>query len=64
LNAANDHTELGTESLNDESIPNSEGNGLLLDASKEGQAGETVSVQTREVLIPLFDFGLYPTYCW
>jgi hypothetical protein len=41
LNAANDHTELGTESLNDESIPNSEGNGLLLDASKEGQAGET-----------------------
>ncbi|KAH9548032.1 hypothetical protein CY35_11G067500 [Sphagnum magellanicum] len=41
LNAANDHTELGTESLNDESIPNSKGNGLLLDASKEGQAGET-----------------------
>ncbi len=56
--------ELGTESLNDESIPKSEGNGLLLDASKEGQRAETVSNQTREVLIPLFNFSLYPAYCW
>jgi hypothetical protein len=64
LNAVNDHKELGTESLNDESIPRSEGNGLLLDASKEGQGAETVSNQTREVLIPLFNFSLYPAYCW
>ncbi|CAM6025001.1 unnamed protein product [Sphagnum balticum] len=41
LHAVNDHKELGTESLNDESIPRSEGNGLLLDASKEGQRAET-----------------------
>jgi hypothetical protein len=41
LNAVNDHKELGTESLNDESISKSEGNGLLLDASKEGQGAET-----------------------
>jgi hypothetical protein len=56
--------ELGTESLNDESIPKSEGNGLLLYASKEGQQAETVSNQTREVLIPLFNFSLFPAYCW
>jgi hypothetical protein len=41
LNAVNDHKEFGTESLNDESIPKSKGNGLLLDASKEGQGAET-----------------------
>jgi hypothetical protein len=64
LNAVNDHKELGNESLNDESILRSEGNGLLLDASKEGQGAETVSNQTREVLIPLFNFSLYPAYCW
>jgi hypothetical protein len=41
LNAVNDHKELGPESWNDESISKSEGNGLLLDASKEGQGAET-----------------------